>query len=124
MEQTRRLFLKQTAFGTGALCGASAFAPISNRLWAGDAASGSPLFAEGEYRKIDSQEREYHISTIRNLEKQLQLTKLDNYAMRRERGDDVDARDYVYENPEFESDFARNGHAKTVLRRRAVRRGA
>ena len=69
-------------------------------------------------------ERQYHISTIRNLEKQLQLTKLDNYAMRRERGDDVDAMDYVYENPDFEAEFARNGHAKTILHRRATRRSA
>ena len=71
-----------------------------------------------------AREREYHIDTIGNLEKQLQVAKMDNYAMKRERGDSVDARDYVYENPHFESDFMRNGHAKTTLRRRQARQGA
>jgi len=52
------------------------------------------------------------------------VAKMDNYAMKRERGDSVDARDYVYENPHFESDFMRNGHAKTTLRRRQARQGA
>lgn len=69
-------------------------------------------------------EREYHIDTIRSLEKQLQITKMDNFAMKRERGEAVDVRDYVYENPNFERDFARTGHAKTILRRRNVRRSA
>ncbi len=62
MRHTRRSFLKQAALGSNVLFGASAFAPISNRLWAGDSAPQFPLFAEGEYRKIDAQERSYHIS--------------------------------------------------------------
>lgn len=68
-----------------------------------------------------TQERLYRIGTIRSLEKQLQITKMDNYAMKRERGENVDARDYVYDNPDFESDFLRTGHAKTTLRRRQAR---
>lgn len=69
-------------------------------------------------------EREYHIGTIRNLEKQLQITKMDNFAMKRERGEAVDVRDYVYENPEFEAEFSRIGHAKTILRPRRRNRDA
>ena len=71
-----------------------------------------------------TREREYHINTIGNLEKQLQMTKMDNYAMKRERGESVDVRDYVYENPDFEAEFVRNGHAKTTLRRRQARQSA
>lgn len=71
-----------------------------------------------------AKERKYNIETINSLEKQLQLTKLDNYALKREYGKTVDAKDYVYENPDFESDFAQNGHAKTILRRRQTRKSA
>ena len=62
MKQTRRSFLTQTIFGADVLYGASAFGPASSLLLADDAAAWIPLYADGEYRRIDSQERVFHIS--------------------------------------------------------------
>ena len=61
MKQTRRSFLTQTIFGADVLYGASALVPASSLLLADDAAAWIPLYADGEYRRIDSQERVFHI---------------------------------------------------------------
>ena len=55
--ETRRNFLKSVTIGTCALCASS-----YRRLWADDVSPSKPLFSPGEYSRINSTERTYHIS--------------------------------------------------------------
>lgn len=62
MKQTRRTFLKNASLGACAVCGSSRLARSSRLLFGDEPGPKFPLYKEGEYQRIDSQERTYHIS--------------------------------------------------------------
>lgn len=64
MKQTRRDFFKKSSLGLGvcAICGEGALTTGSRFLGAGENTPSFPLYEEGKYQKINSNERIYHVS--------------------------------------------------------------
>lgn len=71
-----------------------------------------------------TEERMYHVDTIRDLQRRLQKTNMERYAEARERGGNPDPDDLVFLNPDFESQLHQYGRSVTrVARAGAMQRG-
>ena len=64
-----------------------------------------------------TEERMYHVDTIRDLQRRLQKTNMERYAEARERGGNPDPDDLVFLNPDFETQLHQYGRAVTRVAR-------
>lgn len=64
-----------------------------------------------------TEERMYHVDTIRDLQRRLQKTNMERYAEARERGGNPDPDDLVFLNPDFENQLHQYGRAVTRVAR-------
>jgi len=64
-----------------------------------------------------TEERMYHVDTIRDLQRRLQKTNMERYAETRERGGNPDPDDLVFLNPDFENQLHQYGRAVTRVAR-------
>ena len=67
-----------------------------------------------KYRAV-TEERKYHVSTIKDLQNRLQKSNMERFATERSRGVDVDPDEFVYTNPNFEEEFLGRGYSKTHI---------
>ena len=71
-----------------------------------------------------TEERLYHMDTIRDLQRRLQKTNMERYAEARERGDNPDPDALVFLNPDFESELRQYGRSVShVVRTGSMQRG-
>ncbi len=64
-----------------------------------------------------TEERMYHVDTIRDLQRRLQKTNMERFAEARERGGNPDPDDLVFLNPDFENQLHQYGRAVTRVAR-------
>ena len=64
-----------------------------------------------------TEERMYHVDTIRDLQRRLQKTNMERYAEARERGGNPGPDDLVFLNPDFENQLHQYGRAVTRVAR-------
>ena len=67
-----------------------------------------------KYRAV-TEERRYHVDTIRDLQRQLQVSNLERYANARQSGEKADPNKFLYTNPNFEQEFLEIGRARTHI---------
>lgn len=71
-----------------------------------------------------TEERLYHIDTIRDLQRRLQKTNMERFAEARERGDNPNPDELVFLNPDFETELRTFGRsASRVVRAGSMQRG-
>lgn len=76
-----------------------------------------------KYRAV-TEERRYHVDTIRDLQRQLQVSNLERFASARQSGEKADPDKFLYTNPNFEQEFLQSGRARThIVRAASVQRG-